>query len=121
MRERREWKPGRLIACINHFLDRGYVVSLLMDLCHCSVNHSIHLQTVYYLEAGLLCTERDIEQIILLLSIFFFPLLLYSLAGILGLHRIAKQAVFRLLLVVLPLSSLGKWALTQLGGDSINL
>lgn len=111
----------RLIACINHFLDRGYVVSLLMDLCHCSVNHSIHFQTVYYSEAGLLCTEREIEHIILLLSIFFPPQFHSdSLTGILGSHRIAKQAVFRLLLSVLPQSSLSKWALTQLGGDGVN-
>ena len=59
-----------------------------------------------------------IEDIILFLFYFVFLLCSHpSLAGILGSHRIAKQAVFRLLL---PLSSLGKWALTQLGGGGIN-
>lgn len=79
MRERREWEPERLIEYINHFLDRGYVVSLLMDLCHCSINHSTRNQTWYYSEAGLLCREREIEYIILLLSILCFsPFLPYS-------------------------------------------
>lgn len=72
---RREWKPERLIEYINHFLDRGYVVSLLMDLCHCFVNHSTHSQTRYYLEAKILCRQIELEDIILLLSILFssFP------------------------------------------------
>lgn len=38
-----------------------------MDLCHCFVNHSTHNQTWYYSEAGL-CRQREIEDIILLLS-----------------------------------------------------
>lgn len=75
MRGSGEWKPGKLIEYINHFLDRGYVVSLLMDLCHCSVNHSTHNQTWCYLEAGLQCRQRKIEDIIMLLSTLFssFP------------------------------------------------
>lgn len=62
-----------------------------------------------------------IEDIILLLFYFVFLRSSHpSLAGIWGSHRIAKQAVFRLLLSVLPFSSLGKWALTQLGGGGNN-
>lgn len=45
-----------------------------MDLCQCSVNHSTHNHTWYYSEAGLLCRQREMEDIIL----FYFVFLLSS-------------------------------------------
>lgn len=80
--------PERLIEYINHFLDRGYVVSLLMDLhWKCSVNHSNHKQ--YYSEAGL-HRQNEKEDIILLLSILFPLFLPLPSCRDFGPHRTAK-------------------------------